>query len=314
MIKVFNSVLPIIILLVIGYLCRQKFIKDKSFWSNINKLIYYIMFPTLMVYSISKSNFSEIDLSFIPILVLIILGIMGVIWLLKPFFKNERFWVVFIQGAVRYNSYVFIVVTLLYVNTEVMPIIALITAFLVMTTNIVSVFILSKYSENKLSLLQTIKSTITNPLVFSCFLGLFVNYIATIFPGILKIVWLNSTLNYIGKASLTLSLISVGASINLQVFKENFYGILGCSFIKLLLLPLIVVSILSYFEFSPVLILVCMIYAGSPCSSNATAMTETMGGDHESMSLIISTQTVLSVFSLTLLLYCYSIYFGTIQL
>lgn len=47
----------------------------------------------------------------------------------------------FIQGAVRYNSYVFIGLTFYYVDRNVMPIVALITAFLVITTNVISVFI-----------------------------------------------------------------------------------------------------------------------------------------------------------------------------
>ena len=191
-----------------------------------------------------------------------------------------------------------------------MPIIALITAFLVMTTNIISAFILNFYSERQISLSETAISTFSNPLVFSCFLGLVINGLSNSFPIITQIVWINKTLAHIGDASLALSLISVGASLNLKIFRSHLSGILLCSGIKLVLLPVAVVAALILLEFDPLLILVCMIYAGSPCSANATAMTEAMGGDHEAMSLIISTQTVLSILTLPLLMYAYNLYLG----
>ncbi|WP_330924336.1 AEC family transporter [Candidatus Sororendozoicomonas aggregata] len=312
MLSVFNSIMPIICLLFIGVFCKKKIITEDSFWASINRLIYYVMFPCLMVFSITKADYSEIDISFIPVLIIIVLLLMLGIWGLKPLFKSERFWVAFIQGSVRYNSYVFIVITLLYTDSNVMPFISLITAFLVMTTNVVSVFILNHYSKNKMGIYESFISTLLNPLVFSCLLGLAINYLSTIYPVILSVSWINSTLNYIGQASLALSLISVGASLDLGTFKKNMSGILWCSLIKLIILPLIVVITLSLMKFDPILILVCMIYAGSPCSSNATAMTQNMGGDYQSMSLIISTQTILSILTLSILLYFYTVTFNYI--
>ncbi len=312
---IINAILPIVGLLAIGYFCKKNWIKDSSFWNNVNKLIYYIMFPCLMVSSIGRANFDETtDFSFIPVLVFIVIFFVACIWLAKPLFKSEGFWVAFIQGGVRYNSYVFIAITLFYVDDDVMPVIALITAFLVMTTNVISVFILNKYSENKLGQVDTILATLKNPLVFSCLLGLGVNALSHLIPIITHITWINNMLGHIGKASLTLSLMSVGASLNFGVFKDNLMEIILCSGVKLILLPLTVVFVLLVLDFDPLLTLVCMIYAGSPCSSNATAMTQAMGGDYESMSMIISVQTVLSILTLPVLMYGYSVYVTSLAL
>nr|WP_282435298.1 AEC family transporter [Piscirickettsia salmonis] len=76
-------------------------------------------------------------------------------------------------------------------------------------------------------------------------------------------------------------------------------SILTCSFVKLILLPAVVILTLKYFQFDRMLIEVCVIYAGSPCSSNTTPMTQAMGGDYKSMSLIISVQTLLSMLTLS---------------
>lgn len=311
---IINSIFPIVGLLAIGYFCKKIWIKDSGFWNNINKLIYYIMFPCLMVSSIGRADFnSTTDFSYIPILISIVIVFVALIWLSKPLFKDEGFWVAFIQGGVRYNSYVFIAVTLFYVDEDVMPVIALITAFLVMTTNVISVFILNKYSENKLGQVDTVLATLKNPLVFSCLLGLGINALSHLFPIITNITWINNMLGHIGKASLTLSLMSVGASLNFGTFKDNLMEILVCSGIKLVLLPFAVVFVLLMLDFDPLLILVCMIYAGSPCSSNATAMTQAMGGDYQSMSMIISIQTVLSIITLPVLMLFYSLFINSMN-
>lgn len=109
----------------------------------------------------------------------------------------------------------------------------------------------------------------------------------------------------LGDASLVMTLLAIGATLELKGLGASYKGILICSAVKLLALPVIVVATLTYLDLPPVLILVCMIYAGSPCSANATPMTQVMGGDYKNMSLIISVQTVLCLFTLPMLLYVY---------
>ena len=157
---VINAILPILALLIIGYVIRKKWITNNDFWSDINSFVYYFMFPCLMVKSIGMTNFQGIEFSFISILVMIVLVFMMIIWMCKPAFKDEKFWMSFIQGSVRYNCYIFITITYYYVGDHSGPIIALITAFLVMTTNIISAFILNFYSTNRLSLISTIFSSV----------------------------------------------------------------------------------------------------------------------------------------------------------
>ncbi|MCP4473482.1 MAG: hypothetical protein GY821_02710 [Gammaproteobacteria bacterium] len=60
------------------------------------------------------------------------------------------------------------------------------------------------------------------------------------------------------------------------------------------------VSALKMLHFDNTIIQICMIYAACPCNTNATAMNQSMGGDYKSMSLIISLQTLLSAFTLTM--------------
>ena len=303
--NIVNSILPIIVLLVMGYVLKRLWITADSFWKTANALIYYILFPALMVKSITLADFSATSYDFIGVLVVILLAFVAGIWLLKPLFREAAFWVVFLQGSIRYNSFVFIPVTYLYVGQQVAPIVTLITGFLIMTANIISVHALNMYGVKKQRILHNVKTTLLNPLVFSCLLGLVFNKVATVLPIITQIVWINTTLGYLGDASVVMCLLAIGATLQFNQLGQYYKGIIACVGVKLLLLPAVVVAVLSYMQFPPVLILVCMIYAGSPCSANAVPMTQVMGGDYKNMSLIISIQTVSCLVTLPLLLYGY---------
>ena len=307
--NIINSILPILALLVMGYIMRWRWIKNAQFWKTVNSLIYYALFPALLIKSIAFADFSDISFTFIPILIMIIIGFVAIMWMCKPLFSNTDFWVVFVQGAIRYNNYIFIGVTYLYVGQHVTAIIALIIAFLIMSTNIMSVYFLNLYGTVRLSIWQNILSTLTNPIIFSCLLGLVLNAGKTIFPIIVEITWINTTLSHLGNASLVLSLLAIGATLEIRNLGIYYKSVIMCAIIKLVLLPITVVGVLSYLQFDPVIILVCMIYAGSPCSANATPMTQAMQGDYKNMSLIISVQTVSCLLTLPMLLYAYEMVF-----
>ena len=236
------------------------------------------------------------------VLISTVIAITAIIWLAKPLFKQTAFWLVFTQGAVRHNSYVFIGVAIYYIGEQIMPIVVLITLFLVITGNLISILLLDIYAPKvrKRSAMRCILVLLRKPLILACIVGLLINRLAIYAPFITHNVWLNNTLQHIGAASLPLSLIGVGASLSSNISFRFLEGALLCSLIKLIILPAIVILALKMLHVDNTIIQTCMIYAACPCNTNATAMNQSMGGDYKSMSLIISAQTLLSAFTLTM--------------
>ncbi len=298
---VINAVFPIVLMLIMGFLVKLYWIKTDEFWHYLDKIIYYILFPSLMIYSISISAIEKAHaLTFIPILIGIIILLMFIIWLFRKQFKNMPFFISFIQGAVRYNSYVFIGVTVFYMGRQTMPIIALITAYLVITTNVISVILLNAYANERNSIFVVVQSTIKNPLIISCIMGLLINYMGIKFP-----IFIDNFIRELGDASLPLSLISVGTALHFNMNFRKIIAILNCALIKLIVLPAIVLVVLLFLHLPKIVVEVCLIYAGSPCTTNAYVMSKNMGGDYKSMGLIISTQTVLSMLTIPIWLLVY---------
>ena len=289
--EIISSVTPLLLIISLGFFLKNFFLKEESLWNGANQLVYWVFFPTLMIYSISNSDISGMnDFSFIVPLIIVVISLFGLIWLSKNiFFKNDDFFVSFIQGAVRYNSYVFIGVSTLYFKDyelNIMPSIGLITATMVSLTNVLSVFLLNFYAKNKKSLLSTVANLFKNPLIVSCILGLLLSLSGFRFTGDFS-----TFLSFLAAAALPLSLLCVGADLTFPN-RSIFLGIVICCVIKLLVMPAFVYFLLKISDVPATIITLCVIYAASPCSTNAFAMSKSMGGDFRSMSFIISLQTL----------------------
>lgn len=303
---VINAILPIMALLALGYGLKTFWIKDESFWKTVNSIIYYIMFPALIIKSVALADFSDINPSFIYVLIAILLGVVAVIGAFKNTFVSESFWLVFLQGSIRYNNYIFIAIALFYLGADAFPIIALILGILVMLINVLIVVMMNLYSPHQKSIAHMVKTTLLNPLVFACALGLLINFVSLYMPAVVQITWLNHTLEHLGTASLVLGLMTVGSALHFDNLQKNYIGVLLCAGVKLLIMPVLVVGALYPLNFDRDIILVCMIYAASPCSPYATSLIQSVDGDYQSMSMVISVQTVLSIITMPILIYLYT--------
>ena len=299
-----NSVFLILAILIAGFLIERVWLKNKEFWASINKLVYYIFFPSLIVYDVAQAEIVYSDSGFIIILITLVFILLFFLRLFKFLFKDKKFWIVFVQGSFRYNSYVFIGISVSYFQpSEVMPIIAIITATMIFLANVIGLIMLNEANpENKQSLSKMIGSLLKNPLIIACFLGFALNIVGKNFPLILHITLLNEVLSSFSSASIVLSIMAVGASIQLNIDMHKIIGIINCSIVKLIIFPIMTVIALSFFRFDKTLVEVCMLYAAAPASTSAYSMVYLLKGDHESMGNIISFQTIFCIITIPILL------------
>ncbi|MEG7509358.1 hypothetical protein [Serratia marcescens] len=90
MLNVFLSILPIFLLIVLGYLSKL-YVKDVAvFWGFSDKFVYYLFFPALLILDISEADFSGAD-SFYPVVATMVstLAIALIIFVGKLFFNTS---------------------------------------------------------------------------------------------------------------------------------------------------------------------------------------------------------------------------------
>ena len=74
---------------------------------------------------------------------------------------------------------------------------------------------------------------------------------------------------------------------------KKWLPIFSMSAIKLLVLPILTIGLLSFFDVTGMSKSLAVLYAGIPCAGNAYILAQQMGGDAETMAAIISTSTLL---------------------
>ncbi|ETS32429.1 putative permease [Photorhabdus khanii NC19] len=300
MLNVFFSILPIFLLIILGFLSK-KYIKDVSnFWNFSDKFVYYLFFPALLILDISEANFSGAD-NFYPIVSTISSTIIvAIIIFFGRFLFNTTpalFTSIF-QGGVRYNSYVFIALSQSLFGSEGVALSGFFVAYMIIITNIMSVLVMNHYgSGSKKSLSSAILALAKNPLIIGAIIGVLLNFFNIHITGSIKQLFI-----YLSNAATPLSLMSVGAGLIISMHIRKLLSISYATILKLVVMPLITILIIKYLGASGVPANIAILYSAVPCAGNAYILARQMGGDHEAMASIITWTTLLSIITVTLIL------------
>ncbi|WP_455475263.1 AEC family transporter [Bartonella sp. B17] len=300
MINTFLSILPIFLLIVIGYLSKA-YIKDISiFWSTSDKFVYYIFFPSLLILDISDANFSSNN-NIYPIISTIAstLLVSAIIFLMKGFIgKSPDLFTSIFQGGIRYNSYVFIALSQSLFGNKGVALSGFFIAYMIIITNIMSVLVMSHYGTgNKKSIKRALIALTKNPLIIGAITGVIINTLHIHIAEPIK-----QLLSYLSGAATPLSLMSVGAGLVISMQFHKMVSILWAIVLKLLIMPIITIIILKATGTSGVAACIAILYSSMPCAGNAYILSRQMGGDHEVMASIITWTTLLSVITITLIM------------
>jgi len=298
MLNTLLSISPIFLLIVSGCLGKKYFLPDESFWKVVDKLVYYLFFPALLVLDISQAHFNNANIATaITATIGATLAMAFLILLGQWFFavKNDLFTSIF-QGGVRYNSYVFLALSQSLYGAEGTALSGVFVTYMIILTNIISVLVMNHYGNGgKKTLAGTVLALTKNPLILGALLGLCINLSGISIPGAIQ-----QLLAYFGHAATPLSLMSVGAGLTLRMQVSQSLATAYAVTLKLLLMPVFTILLLKLQGVSGVSASIALLYSAAPCAGNAYILARQMGGDPEAMASIITWTTLLSSITITL--------------
>ena len=307
MYSVFYNVLPIFLIALLGSVIRRKWLTSGEFWRGLEKLSFYILFPTVLFeYSakvdLNSSEFLRLTMALITSI--LIVAIMLILYQTKRPYSRVQFTSVF-QGATRYNNYIFFALGAALFGTDGLTIVATISPYLLILTNIIAVMSFTHYipksggaSTKRKNLLLMIKSIGTNPFVLASIAGVTFNYLQlTLNVGI------ENTIHSLANSALAIGILIVGAGIKLKVAPEHFKQVVFASSVKLILMPVITFIVLWLMGITGTAKSVGILFSCLPCASSSYILSRQLGGDPETMSSIITFTTIFSILSLSLLVY-----------
>lgn len=284
--------LPDFVLILLGVGLRRWMGLGDHFWNGVEKLVYFILFPALLVNAILRT---ELHLGAAAPLIGTALGTMFVAMLLaalsRPLFALAPvpFASIF-QCGYRFNSYIGLAAAGLLFGDQGIATLGLILGFAVPLANLVSVWMLARQGALKLW-----REIARNPLIWATLAGLLLNLAGFTPPKPLGIL-----LGRLADASIALGLLTVGAALRLS----GGHGMRGAS-AYLLLVKLVAMPVSAYLlgqtlGLNPTHLAVVTLFAALPVASSAYILAMRMGGDGVSVAWLISASTLASMLTLPL--------------
>lgn len=282
--------MPDFALIVLGAALRRWMHLGDHFWQGVEKLVYFILFPALLIHAITKTR---LDLgAAIPLLAtagLVMLTGMLLAGLPQAFLKLPalRFAALF-QCGYRFNSYIALAVAGMLFGAPGIATMGLIVGAAVPLANLVSVWMLARHGEFSVG-----REVARNPLIWGTLSGFLLNLLGWLPPAPVQ-----AFLGRLSEASIALGLIAVGAALRLN----NVPGVGGYSIwlvlVKLICLPLVAIAAGPLLGLSGLSLQVVVLFAALPTASSAYILAMRMGGDGRSVAWLISATTLGSMLTL----------------
>lgn len=304
---IFSSILPIFLITMLGSIIKSKWITSEEFWRGIEKLSYFLLFPILLFNYISEADLSSpelIRLIFGLILVSCIIGFALVLYQRQYDVDKAQFTSIF-QGSIRYNSYTFFALGASLYGPKGMEVVAVVSAYMIIFTNAASIFVFATYIKdgsqtqpNHSNFMSLLRKFGVNPLIIASIIGFIFNY-----SDFQLNMGIKNTLTSLSNSALAIGIMNVGAGLKFSLDAEDFKHVTISCVIKLLVFPLISMAVLSMMSITGTQKAIGILYSGLPAASTSYVLAKQLGGDSDLMASIITITTILSVFTLSLIMY-----------
>lgn len=292
---VIAALLPVFLLIVLGFVLRRSLMRLETQWHGLERLTYYVLFPVLLVQTLVKADLTKVPVAGVGGALLISAVVMSLLCLaLRPLLTRwavdgAAFTSIF-QGATRWQTYVALAVSGNLFGDFGLALASVAMVAIIPFVNVASVSVLAHYaSPEKQSVRAIVMTVVRNPLIWACAIGLAINVVQLPLPRI----W-HEVADALGRSSLAIGLLVTGAGLHLEgMFRPSLAASLAV-FLKLILMPVFAVALALWFGLSGTNLVIVTVCSAVPTSSSAYVLARQMGGDAPLLAQIITLQTILA--------------------
>jgi predicted permease len=297
-----NCVLPFFLLILLGSAFTGFKLVPRGFFKAGNTFVFRVALPVQLFLTVAETRSTDGATGFLLYMLAVTAVSFGVVWLATELIWKEKALIgTLVQGAFRGN---FVLLGLplarAVLGESAERVAAFATIGVVIGYNALSVFVLLARgsSVKRQSALYILGNAAKNPLIVGAVLGLPLMLMNIEIPYILS-----ETMHYVAQIATPLGLLSIGGSLNLADATARLKPALYSSVIKVVLLPLAVVSLSVLLGYRGPELLVLLVLTASPAAVSSYAMAVEMGGDGPTASNILIITTFSSAFMLALGIY-----------
>ena len=298
-----SVVLPLFVVMSIGYLSRIVKLIDDSGVGVVNRLVFWVFLPAILFVSVYETNLQE-AFNF-PLVLFSTLGT-TVVFLISFFLlpklqkKRDRCGVI-IQGLIRGNEVYFgfpIVVSL--IGSQYLGLMSIVVAFAVLFYNGYSIFALEYFKGDTVDKREISKNLITNPFILATIAAVIMNLLGLAIPAVLML-----GIHSLAGVATPLALFLLGASFNFTSTRGYLKEVVWTTIFRLIIIPGIVIALSILLGFSSTDTVILFVTFGVPTAVASYSMARQLNADYELASQIVvytSSFAILTVFLWTIVL------------
>ena len=296
-----NVVMPIFLLIMLGYALTRMKLWDAHFLKIANNVCFKVLLPVLLFYNVATANVFEVfNGTLILYVSLCACAICGLLFLIVPLFvKDNKRRGVMIQGTFRSNFLLFGVPLGAAIGGEKGSILAAVVAsFYVPVINMLSVISLYSFSdsENK-NLKAAMLDIVKNPLIIGGLSGLVFSVIRNLI-GFELPAMIDSTLFNIKSIATPLAFLILGGDLKfdnmLRNIKTSIFSVMG----KIVIIPAVMLTVSAFLGFDKLSMAIWIAVFATPNAVSSYAMARTYEADYDLAGEIITLGTLISIFTI----------------
>lgn len=299
---VLPTLVPVFLVIASGFAIKRFRLISDALWQPAEQLTYYALFPALLVTTTANADIGALPAT--AIAAVTIIGSAAVPALLvaareRLGFAGPTFTSV-IQGAIRPNTYIGLAAAFALAGKEGLALVALCIVVNVPLVNLLSVLALVAYArpdESRGGIASAALQVARNPLILACLVGGALNFAGVKLPPVL-----HAYLDILGKASLPIALLAVGAGLDFAAMRSSARAVGIAAGCKLLAMPAIAWGLCVAFGLEGGTRVVVVAFAALPTSASSYVLARQLGGDAPVMAGIITGTTVFAMATMPLAL------------
>jgi malonate transporter len=295
----FGALAPVFLMIALGWVLRARGPFAGAFWSDAERLVYWFLFPALLFVVTATSDATAFRiLPVMAALIAAVLAIAGLTFALRPWLglDNAAFTSVF-QGAIRSNAYVGLGAASSLYGEPGLAMMSIAIFVVVTTVNILSVGVLVHFGRRASGWRSLLTGVAQNPLIIACVAGFALNLTGLELPALAR-----ETLQIMGRASLALGLLCVGAGLDLAQLTLNRRAVTVASVLKLLVIPSTTALFCRSLGVEGLTAAAAILFTAMPVSASSYILARQLEGDAPLMAALITLTTIAAVITVPLML------------
>ena len=286
-----NVVVPIFLLIVLGYVLTRVKLWDEHFLKVANNVCFKCLLPVLLFYNVASANIFEVFNGKLILYVCLCACVLcGALFVIVPLFvKDNKRKGVMIQGTFRSNFLLFGVPLGLSIGgTAGSTLAAVVASFYVPVINMLSVISLYVFSESKdKNLKAALIGIVKNPLIIGGVSGLLFSLVRNTI-GFEIPTMLDTTLNNIKSTATPFAFLILGGDLKfgnlLKNVKFSAMSVLG----KIVIIPAVMITVSALLGFNQLEMAILIAVFATPNAVSSYAMARNYEADYELAGEIIT--------------------------